>query len=238
MMTTRNGQVKKTSLEAFSRPRVDGIIAISITDDDQLLEAHLTDGHAYVLIASSGGRAVQFNEEDQVRPMGRNTRGVRGITLEDGEHVVGTVVSREGQDDFCVLTVSQNGYGKRTPINEYPVHSRGGKGVITHNQSKRTGPLVAVKGVHVEDDLMIVTEQGLMIRMDVAPISQMGRNTQGVRLINLKDGDTIADVTRVVREEEEPADEDSTAGDAATESEGSKPSEAAAAASPSNNTPT
>jgi len=238
MMTTRNGQVKKTSLEAFSRPRVDGIIAISITDDDQLLEAHLTDGHAYVLIASSGGRAVQFNEEDQVRPMGRNTRGVRGITLEDGEHVVGTVVSREGQDDFCVLTVSQKGYGKRTPISEYPVHSRGGKGVITHNQSKRTGPLVAVKGVHADDDLMIVTERGLMIRMDVAPISQMGRNTQGVRLINLKDGDTIADVTRVVREEEEPADEDSTTGDAATESEGSEPSAAAAAASSSNNTPT
>ncbi|NBC17152.1 MAG: DNA gyrase subunit A [Bacteroidetes bacterium] len=211
VMATRHGLVKKTVLEAFSRPRVDGIIAIDVVEGDQLLEAHLTDGNTHVMMASSGGRAIRFHEDvDQggVRAMGRNTRGVRGINLDEGEHVVGMVVIGD-EEDKCILSVSANGYGKRTPLNEdssdrsYSVQNRGGKGVITMKTTRRTGPLVAIKGVENEDDLMIVTENGIMIRTHVDGISTMGRNTQGVRVINLKKGDAIADVTRVIREDDE-----------------------------------
>ncbi len=197
LMATRNGQVKKSTLEAFSRPRIDGIIAISIDDDDQLLEARLTSGDAEVVLASSGGYAVRFHEED-ARPMGRNTRGVRGIRLGDGEHVVGMIVMDDGEDDRSVLTVAANGYGKRSKLEEYRLQSRGGKGVITMKTTERTGKLVSIKGVTPEDDLMIVTENGIMIRFHVSGISMMGRRTQGVRLINVKESDAIADVTRVV----------------------------------------
>jgi DNA gyrase subunit A len=210
LMATRQGQVKKTPLEAFSRPRVDGIIAISIDEGDELLEAALTDGRSTVVVASSEGRAVHFHEDD-ARPMGRNTRGVRGMSLEAGTEMVGMVAVPEGAEP-CLLTVTAKGYGKRTPIGEYRVQSRGGKGLITLNRTTRTGRLVTIKGVHDGEDLMVITERGIMIRTSVDEISQMGRNTQGVRVINLKTGDAIADVTRVVIEDDdldangEPAD--------------------------------
>ncbi|MEX2399379.1 MAG: DNA gyrase subunit A [Rhodothermales bacterium] len=215
LMATRKGQVKKTALEAFSRPRVDGIIAISIVEDDVLIEAQLTSGNADVLLAASNGKSVRFHEED-ARPMGRNTRGVRGISIEDDDRVVGMVVFEDGERE--VLAISENGYGKRSRLDEYRVQSRGGKGILTIKTTEKTGRLVAVKGVLDSDDLMIVTENGLMIRMNVADISTLGRNTQGVRLINLKSNDAIADVTRlVVDDEEEAEDEEDAADDGATD---------------------
>jgi DNA gyrase subunit A len=206
-MATRQGQVKKTVLEDFSRPRSTGIIAINIDEGDELLEAALTGGDNTVVVASSGGRAVHFDEDD-ARPMGRNTRGVRGMRLGDDEEMVGMIsVPPEMHDDLDVLAVAENGYGKRTPLAKYRVQGRGGKGLITLDRTDRTGDLVAIKGVLGEEDLMIITMNGIMIRTSVDEISQMGRNTQGVRVINLKDGDSIADVTRVVIEEKE-VDED------------------------------
>ncbi len=203
LMATRKGQVKKTPLSAFSRPRVDGIIAISISEGDDLLEALLTDGNARIMLASSSGRAIQFHEQD-TRPMGRNTQGVRGIRLRNGEEVVGMIVA--DREDKNLLSVSAKGYGKRVQLTDYPTQGRGGQGVITHKTTDRTGPLVAIRGVLDTDDLMIITEAGIMIRMAVEKINQMGRNTQGVRLINVNEGDAIADVTRVMLEEEEDPD--------------------------------
>ena len=201
MMATRHGQVKKTSLEAFSRPRNGGIIAIMIDDNDELIEAHLTGGEANVLLASSGGRSVRFHESD-ARPMGRKTRGVRGIMIGADEHVVGMSVFEEG-DNRSVFALSANGYGKRTNLDDYRLQSRGGKGIITMKTTSKTGRLVSVKGVLNTDDLMIVTLNGLMIRMGVNGISTQGRNTQGVRLISLKESDEIADVSRVVIDEDD-----------------------------------
>ena len=209
VISTRKGQIKKTSLEAYSRPRVDGIIAISIDEDDELLDAQLTDGSAEIILASSGGKSIRFNEGD-ARPMGRNTRGVRGISLGKGEQTVGMVIVRD--DEIGVLAISAKGYGKRTGLEDYRVQSRGGKGIITMKSTSKTGPLVAIKGVHSDDHLMIVTHNGIMIRMEVEGISTMGRNTQGVRLINLKTGDRIADVTRLIIEDDES---DDSSGDAA-----------------------
>jgi DNA gyrase subunit A len=228
-MATKGGLVKKTPLEAFSRPRVDGIIAIDIVDGDELIEAHLTDGDAEILLACSGGRAIRFHEhgyrdgdvataepdpaepgaeqEDeekgtiQVRPMGRKSRGVRGMKLKPGESVVGMVVVE--RDGAQILTISANGYGKRTDLDAYRKQSRGGLGVLTLKTTDKTGPLVALKSVADDDDLMISTEAGIMIRTRVADIRQTGRHTQGVRVIALKDGDQIADVTRVIVEDEE-----------------------------------
>jgi len=208
LMATRQGQVKKTALEAFSRPRSDGIIGISVDDGDQLLEAALTSGENTVVVASSGGRAVHFDESD-ARPMGRNTRGVRGMRLGEDEKLVGMIsVPPEDADAIDVLAVAEKGYGKRTELGNYRVQGRGGKGLITMNCTQRTGSLVAIKGVRNDEDLMIITENGIMIRTSVDQISTMGRNTQGVRVINLKDGDSIADVTRVVIEEEPDVAED------------------------------
>ena len=199
MMATKQGTVKKTPLEAFSRPRADGIIAIDIVDGDELLEAHLTDGNAEVLLGSSGGRAIRFHERD-VRPMGRNTRGVRGMELRDGEEVIGMVtIKGEGAQ---ILTVSERGFGKRTGLDEYRFQSRGGLGVLTLKTTPKTGRLVALKAVADGDELMIVTENGLTIRMPVADIREVSRNTQGVRVINLKDNDGIADVACLVPDTE------------------------------------
>ncbi len=198
LMATRQGMVKKTALEAFSRPRTDGIIAIAFAEGDELVEASLTDGQAHVLLASSGGRVVRFEESD-VRPTGRNTRGVRGITLKGEETLVG-MVTVPPQAPLCILTLSAHGYGKRTPLEEYPVHRRGGQGVWTMKRTPRTGCLIAIKAVQDHDDLMIVTQNGQMIRLHVGQISRMGRHTQGVRLIQLRPGDAIADVTRLVIE--------------------------------------
>ena len=213
LAATRNGQVKKTALEAYSRPRSNGIIGISVDEDDALIEASLTGGDHTVVVASSGGRAVHFDEED-ARPMGRNTRGVRGMKLPGDQTMVGMIsVPPEKQDELDVLAVAENGYGKRTSLTDYRVQGRGGKGLITLNRTDRTGDLVAIKGVYGSEDLMIITENGIMIRTRVEEISTMGRNTQGVRVINLKDGDGIADVTRVVDTEEAAEENDAEATD-------------------------
>ncbi|MEZ4696240.1 MAG: DNA gyrase subunit A [Rhodothermales bacterium] len=202
LMATKLGQVKKTVLSAFGRPRADGIIAIDVVDGDELIEAKITDGNSEIILASSGGKSIRFNESD-VRPMGRNTRGVRGIALSAAETVVGMVVFTDNSRD--VLAISARGYGKRTTIDDYRVQSRGGKGIITMKSTAKTGDLISINGVLPTDDLMIVTTSGIMIRMNVGDISIMGRNTQGVRVINLKDGDAIADVTRLVVDEDDDA---------------------------------
>ncbi len=209
LMATRNGQVKKTPLAAFSRPRSNGIIAIAINEDDLLLEAHLTGGDAHVVLACNAGRSIRFHESD-ARPLGRNTQGVRGMMLAKGEHLIGMIVCENEEKE--VLAISARGYGKRTSLDEYRIQSRGGKGIITMNTKGKTGPLVAIKAVTSADDLMIVTQNGIMIRMDVGAISTLGRNTQGVRLISLKGDDAIADVTSL-------ADEDMAAGDGAVTGE-------------------
>ncbi len=200
LMATRNGRVKKTALAAFKRPLVSGIIAINIVDGDQLIEAHLTDGDTEVLLGGSHGQAIRFHEAD-VRSMGRNSRGVGGMKLPDGEHIVGMIAVR--RDGAQVLTISQNGYGKRTDLDEYRVQSRNGKGILTQKTTDKTGPLVAIKSVLHDDQLMIATEAGIMIRMAVQDISVYSRNTQGVRVLTLKSNDAIADVARVVIEEDE-----------------------------------
>jgi DNA gyrase subunit A len=197
LMATKRGQVKKTSLHAFRRPLVSGIIAIDIVDGDELLEAKLTDGDTDIILGATNGRAIRFHESD-ARPMGRNTRGVRGMTLRDDEELIGMLaVKREGTS---VLTVAENGYGKRSPLDDYRIQTRGGKGILTMKTTPKTGRLVALKSVVDADDLMIVTQNGITIRMRVADIREMGRNTQGVRVINLKPGDAIADVARLILE--------------------------------------
>ena len=200
LMATREGRVKKTALAAFKRPLVSGIIAINIVDGDQLIEAHLTDGDTEVLLGGSHGQAIRFHESD-VRSMGRNSRGVGGMKLPAGEHIVGMIAVR--RDGAQVLTISQNGYGKRTDLDEYRVQSRNGKGILTQKTTSKTGPLVAIKSVLQDDQLMIATEAGIMIRMAVQDISVYSRNTQGVRVLTLKSNDAIADVARVVIEEDD-----------------------------------
>jgi len=205
LAATRQGMVKKTSLEAYSRPRRGGIIGIKIDEGDELIEASLTAGDNTVVVASSGGRAVHFDEED-ARPMGRNTHGVRGMKLPGDQELVGMIsVPPPMHDDLDVLAIAEKGFGKRTELDNYRVQGRGGKGLITLNRTDRTGDLVSIKGVLGEEDLMIITENGIMIRTRVEEISTMGRNTQGVQVINLKEGDSIADVTRVI--DTEPAEE-------------------------------
>jgi DNA gyrase subunit A len=205
LMATKSGNVKKTPLAAFCRPRTNGIIAISINEGDQLLEAKLTDGGSTVVLASSGGRAIRFSESD-VRSMGRNTRGVRGMRIGLDEHVVGMIVI--GSEEREVLALSKNGYGKRTQLDDYRQQARGGRGVLTLKVTERVGNLVAVKAVSGDDDLMIITQAGIMIRMDVNTISSLGRNTQGVRLINLNEGDAIADVTPLLVDVDDEKGED------------------------------
>ena len=195
ILCTKLGTIKKTSLEAYSRPRQNGINAITIKDKDQLLEARLTNGQSEVLMALKSGRAIRFNES-KVRPMGRNAAGVRGITLgHKKDEVIGMIcISEEGYD---VLVVSENGYGKRSELDDYRITNRGGKGVKTINITDKTGLLIAIKDVTDNDDLMIINKSGLIIRMAVDSMRVMGRATQGVRLINLKDDDAIAAVAKV-----------------------------------------
>jgi len=196
ILCTRKGTIKKTSLEAYSRPRQNGINAININEGDQLLEARLTNGQSEVMMALRSGRAIRFNENN-VRPMGRNASGVRGITLADQkkDEVIGMVcISETGYD---VLVVSENGYGKRSSLDDYRITNRGGKGVKTINITDKTGKLIAIKDVTDNDDLMIINKSGLIIRMAVESLRVMGRATQGVRLINLKDNDSIAAVAKV-----------------------------------------
>ncbi len=206
ILCTQKGTIKKTSLEAYSRPRQNGINAITIKEKDQLLEARMTNGKSEVLMALKSGKAIRFNESN-VRPMGRNAAGVRGITLgHKKDEVIGMVcIFEEGYD---VLVVSENGYGKRSDIDDYRITNRGGKGVKTINITDKTGNLIAIKDVTDRDDLMIINKSGLIIRMAVDSMRVMGRATQGVRLINLKEGDAIAAVAKVEFIEGSENDED------------------------------
>lgn len=199
-MATKKGQVKKTSLEQYSRPRVNGINAISIREDDELLEAKLTTGNSQVMLAIKSGKAIRF-EESKTRPMGRNASGVRGITLaDDKDEVVGMIAVNDMDAD--ILVVSEKGYGKRSKLEDYRITNRGGKGVKTISVTEKTGNLVAIKNVTDKDDLMIINKSGLAIRMSIENLRVMGRATQGVKLINLKGGDAIAAVAKVMQSEE------------------------------------
>ncbi len=200
---TKKGMVKKTSVEAFSRPRTNGINAITINEGDELIEVRLTDGNSEVLIANRNGRAIRF-EESKVRAMGRSAAGVRGLKLDNEEdHVVGAIVRTKDIWDNNVFVCSENGLGKRSNIDEYRLTNRGGKGVITMNVTEKTGKLFAIKSVNDQDDLMITTKEGIMIRSAISDMRVMGRATQGVKVINLKDGDRIADVVVIRKTEEE-----------------------------------
>lgn len=201
IMCTKKGTIKKTSLEAYSRPRANGINAININDGDQLLEATLTNGTSEIVMALRSGRAIRFNEST-VRPMGRTATGVRGITLANEKDEVVGMISVNNQET-TVLVVSEKGYGKRTDIDDYRITNRGGKGVKTINVTDKTGELVAIKGVTDENDLMIINKSGIVIRIGVESLRVMGRATQGVKLITLKDNDEIASVTKVERQEDE-----------------------------------
>lgn len=211
---TEKGKVKKTSMEQFSRPRTNGIIAISINEDDQLLEAKLTNGQNEIVIASTSGKAIRFNEKD-ARTMGRTAAGVRGINLNEGEKVVGMICVDPTEVGRTVLVVTENGYGKRTFLDDpetgepiYRITKRGGKGVKTLNMTDKTGQLVAIKDVTDENDIVIINKSGLTIRMDVAKISTLGRATQGVKLITLNDKDSIAAVAKVDKSDEEENQEE------------------------------
>jgi DNA gyrase subunit A len=205
IMCTKKGTIKKTSLEAYSRPRANGINAININEGDSLLEANLTSGNSEIVMALKSGRAIRFNEAT-VRPMGRTATGVRGISLDnDNDEVVGMISIDD--PETTVLVVSEKGYGKRTDIDDYRVTNRGGKGVKTLSVTDKTGKLVAIKGVTDKEDLMIINKSGIIIRIAISELRTMGRATQGVRLINLKGNDEIASVAKIEHDEEEELDE-------------------------------
>ena len=205
---TKKGIIKKTSLEAYSRPRTNGVNAIIIREDDQLIQVRLTDGNSEVIIADKEGRAIRFHES-KVREMGRVSTGVRGMTLgEEGDAVVGMITMKEGSEE-TVMVVSENGYGKRSALDDYRITNRGGKGVKTMNITEKTGALVAIKSVNDSNDLMIINQSGITLRMSVASIRVMGRNTQGVKLIDLtKRDDTIASVCKVASDPQEEISEE------------------------------
>lgn len=211
-LVTKRGTVKKTTLSEYAnkRSRNKGIIAINIREGDELLDALLTDGSEQIMIAARAGRCCRFNE-DELRPLGRNSSGVRGISIEEDDEVVGAIAIHPEDSSVAVLVVSENGYGKRSPADEYRITSRGAKGVKTINITDKTGPLVAIKSVTEENDLMIITKSGLTIRVDMSEVRLSGRATQGVRLINLREGDAIAAVSPVDKSDEEEATEAATA---------------------------
>ena len=205
VMCTREGVVKKTKLEAYSRPRQNGVNAIVIREGDQLIEAKITSGEAEIMIAARGGKAIRFNEST-VRPIGRVGAGVRGITLDEGDEVIGMIcIEPDSKQD--VLVLSENGYGKRTDLDEYRVTNRGGKGVKTINITDKTGDLIAIQAVTDENDLMIINRSGVTIRTKVEQIRVAGRATQGVKIINLREGDVIASVMAVPVSDEEEIEE-------------------------------
>jgi DNA gyrase subunit A len=204
VMATKRGIIKKTTLEAYSRPRTKGINAITVRDGDELLDAVLTNGREQIFIAARNGHCVRFNETD-ARPLGRTASGVRGINIDEDDEVIGIIgydPSDENSSSRTVLVVSENGYGKRTDFDEYRLTKRGSKGVKTLNITDKTGNLVAIKNVTESDDLMIINRSGLIIRMTVSNIRVAGRATQGVKLINIKDGDAIAAVSAVANAED------------------------------------
>ena len=204
IMATKMGQVKKTSLEQYSRPRSNGINAITIKDGDELLEAKLTNGNSQIMLAVQSGKAIRF-EESKTRPMGRNASGVRGIRLKDKKDEVVGMISVNDMD-ANILVVSENGFGKRSSLEDYRITNRGGKGVKTISITEKTGKLVSLKSVSDNDDLMIINKSGIAIRMQVEDLRVMGRATQGVKVISLKDGDSIAAVAKVMKDEDDIED--------------------------------
>lgn len=221
ILVTRRGIIKKTTLEAYSRPRTNGVNAITVREDDELLEAILTNGHCNLMIGAHKGRCVRF-DESEARPLGRTAIGVRGINLDDDDYVIGIVSqdpSAEDAGSHHVLVVSENGFGKRSLPLEYRRTARGAKGVKTLNVTEKTGALVAIKNVTDDDDLMIINKSGLTIRMPVASIRLAGRATQGVRLINIKEGDSIAAVSVVARSGDDEAEQENGGEDPGTSQE-------------------
>jgi len=198
MMVTRNGTAKKTPLSAYSNPRRGGIVAIGVDEDDSLIDAVLTDGTQDIVLQKRNGKAIRFNEQD-VRPMGRTAYGVRGVTLEEDDAVVGMIAVKR---DASLLVATENGYGKRSPISEYRITGRGGKGIISIQATDRNGRVVAALEVVPSDQVMLITRGGIVIRTKVSEISEIGRNTQGVRLINLESGDQLIDVAKVEEKDE------------------------------------
>ncbi|MDL1913287.1 MAG: DNA gyrase subunit A [Bergeyella sp.] len=210
VMVTKQGTIKKTSLEAYSRPRVNGINAIEIRDNDQLLGARLTNGSSEIMIATRNGKCIRFPEE-KVREVGRGSIGVRGISLEDKDEVIG-MITIEDVEKESVLVVSEKGYGKRTAVEDYRITNRGGKGVITLNITDKTGNLIAIQNVTDHDGLMIINKSGVAIRMGMDELRIMGRNTQGVKVINLKNNDSIAAVAKIERDQEIEEEMDASTG--------------------------
>jgi DNA gyrase subunit A len=194
-MATSMGTVKKTALDEFSNPRKAGIIAVDLDENDFLIGAALTDGQHDVMLFSDGGKAVRFDEND-VRPMGRNARGVRGMMIEETQSVIAMLVAED--EHQSVLTATINGYGKRTPISEYTRHGRGTKGMIAIQQSERNGKVVAATLVHTDDEIMLITDKGVLVRTRVSEIREMGRATQGVTLIALDEGAELSGLQRIV----------------------------------------
>ena len=204
-MATSMGTVKKTTLDEFSNPRKAGIIAVDLDEGDFLIGAALTDGKHDVMLFSDAGKAVRFDEND-VRPMGRQARGVRGMMLEEGQGVIAMLVAEDEQQS--VLTATQNGYGKRTSITEYTRHGRGTKGMIAITQSERNGRVVAATLVHTDDEIMLITDKGVLVRTRVSEIRELGRATQGVTLIGLDEGSKLSGLQRIVENDANPVDDD------------------------------
>jgi DNA gyrase subunit A len=206
-MSTSMGTVKKTALDEFSNPRKAGIIAVDLDDGDFLIGAALTDGTHDVMLFSDGGKAVRFDEND-VRPMGRNARGVRGMMLDETQSVIAMLVAEDEQQS--VLTATANGYGKRTNITEYTRHGRGTKGMIAIQQSERNGKVVAATLVHADDEIMLITDKGVLVRTRVSEIRELGRATQGVTLIGLDEGSKLSGLQRIVENDANPTETDVT----------------------------
>jgi len=207
VMCTKKGVIKKTSLEAYSRPRTNGINAITIREGDQLLEAKMTNGNSQIMMAVRSGKSIRF-EEEKVRAMGRTAAGVRGIRLaNDKDEVVGMICVNDLQSS--VLVVSENGYGKRSAVEDYRITNRGGKGVKTINVTEKTGDLISLKNVTDDEDLMVINKSGITIRIGVDTLRIMGRATQGVKIIRLREDDSIASVAKVTKAEEDATNNNS-----------------------------
>ena len=212
VMATKRGVIKKTSVEAYSRPRANGIIAINIREDDELLEVAITDGDSDVLLAGRNGKCCRFHEND-ARAIGRNSTGVRGINIEDDDEVVGMVclnAEYARANGLRILIVSENGFGKQSDLDEYRITKRGGKGVKTINITEKTGSLIAMKAVTEEDDLMIINKSGIAIRLAASTIRIAGRATQGVKLINIREGDGIAAVCTIAKSDDDEENAENT----------------------------
>jgi DNA gyrase subunit A len=195
-MATSQGTVKKTPLSAFSRPRANGIIAVSLDESDCLVDVALTDGAREILLTTTDGKGIRFTE-DQVRPMGREAAGVRGIRLAAGQRVTSLIVLAEGH----ILTVSERGYGKRTEVGDFPLHGRAGQGVIALQTSDRNGALVGARQVRPDDEVMLINSSGTLVRVPVSDIPVLGRNTQGVRIMRLEDGEELVGLERIAGED-------------------------------------